>query len=80
MRIVNNEPDYGIQVNFILRNEGKSGLINVRTWLTCSDGEWSREQRVTLDESESMSFTYFFHEPTINATNIQYGVNVDPKG
>jgi hypothetical protein len=78
MRIINNEPGSGVQVDFILLNEGKSGIINVKTWLTCSDGEWSREQTVTLDQGQFMVFTYIFHEPTIKATTIQYRVNVDP--
>jgi len=77
-RIVDNQLDHGLVVSFTLTNTGKAGLIRVQPWLTCSDGEWSREQNLTFQAGESMNLTYFFHEPTINSSNIQYGVRANP--
>jgi hypothetical protein len=77
-RMVNNEMDYGVTVSFTLTNSGDEGFIQVRPWLSCSEGEWSREQNLTFKKGEAMNLTYFFHEPTINASNIQYGVRTKP--
>lgn len=77
-RIINDEFDYGWTVSFSIKNVGKAGIIMVSPWISCSEGEWSLFQKVSFAAGETKSFTYFFHEPTINASNGQYGVKVNP--
>ena len=77
-RIINGDFDYGWTVSFSVKNNGKAGIIMVSPWISCSEGEWSRLQKVSFNAGETKSFTYFFHEPTVNATNGQYGVKVNP--
>lgn len=75
---INDEFDAGAKITFTLKNVGESGIIKIMPKLSCSEGEWTREQSVILNAGESREFTYFFHEPTINATNIQGSVSVYP--
>lgn len=77
--LVNGEPDYGVKVKFTLLNVSEAGLITITTRLSTSEGEWSRSQKLSFSAGESKLLTYFFHEPTINATNIQYSVTVSPQ-
>lgn len=77
-RVINGEFDYGFNITFTVRNVGDSGIITVSPWLSSSEGEWSRVQKLNFRAGESMNLTYFFHEPTVNATSVQYGVNVSP--
>lgn len=77
-RIVSGEPDYGFTVTFRVTNHGEPGLIRIMPWLSCSEGEWARSQNLTFASSESRDLTYFFHEPTINAENLEYGVKLSP--
>ena len=77
-RIVNDEFDYGLKLTFVVRNMGESGIIRVSPWVSCSEGEWSRAQNLHFNKGEAKRLEYFFHEPTINASNIQYGVKVYP--
>jgi hypothetical protein len=78
-RLINNEADYGININFNVSNTGDTGAITVMPWLSCSEGEWSKMQTMNLPAGDSMQLSYFFEQPTINATNIQYGVKYLPK-
>lgn len=73
-RVIRGDFDYGVSVTFIVVNMGEPGTIRIRPWLTCSEGEWSREQHMYFNKGEAKQLTYFFAEPTINATNIQGGV------
>mgnify|MGYP007077470571 CR=1 FL=1 len=79
MGLVRGEADYGIKVSFEVTNSGEAGIITVGPWLSTSEGEWDRKQKVTFDAGETRSFSYLFHEPTVNASNIQYGVTVSPR-
>lgn len=74
MGIFNGNPDYGIRVSFTLSNIGESGEITVSPWVSCSEGEWSKSQTLVLEAGQSMDLTYFFEQPTVNSTNVQYGV------
>ncbi len=78
VRLVNDSLDYGIDVSFTVKNVGKKGTITITPRLSCSEGEWTREQTLTFDEGESKTFTYFFQEPTINAENIYSSVKLFP--
>ena len=77
-RIVNDEFDYGVTITFTIKNVGEAGMIRLQPWISCSEGEWSREQNLNFDAGESMDLSYFFHEPSINASNLQYGVKHQP--
>jgi Protein of unknown function (DUF2628)/GYF domain 2 len=77
-QIVNGDLDYGFNVRLTVRNTGAAGTIIVTPWLTCSEGQWTRSQQIVFDAGESKQLTYFFNEPTINATNVQYGARATP--
>lgn len=76
--VINDEPDAGYSISFTVKNVGENGVIKIIPKLSCSEGEWTREQTLTLNAGESRDLTYFFHEPTINSTNVQGTVNVNP--
>ena len=76
--IVNGEMDAGIKVSLTVTNTGETGFINVKPELSTSEGEWHRSQDVQFNAGESKALSYFFDEPTINATNIQCRVAVSP--
>ncbi len=79
VKLMNNEPDYGYTVSVTVKNVGKAGVIEIKPWLTSSEGEWNRARTMEFTAGESKDLTFFFHEPTINATDIEYGVDVLPK-
>lgn len=79
MGVINNEPDAGVNVKVTLTNVGEAGYIKVNAELSTSEGEWSRSQNLQFGKGESRPLTYFFHEPTIMAENIQCRVNVHPQ-
>jgi hypothetical protein len=76
--IVKGEMDAGVKVSVVVKNVGDSGFITIKPEISTSEGEWTRSQDVTFTAGESKSLTYFFEEPTINATNIQCRVGVFP--
>lgn len=76
--IINDEPDAGYTITFTVKNIGKRGILTITPKLSCSEGEWTREQTLTLEAGASRNLSYFFHEPTINSTNVQGSVKVDP--
>jgi Cu2+-containing amine oxidase len=76
-QIIRGDFDYGITVRFIVVNLGEPGTIAVHPWVTSSEGEWSRVQNLYFDRGEAKQLTYFFAEPTVNATNIQGGVRTN---
>ena|ERR1035437_5909948 len=76
--LVDGQPDWGAKVTFTVTNSGAKGQIHVNVRLTCSEGQWSRMQDLDFGPQESMSLSYFFQEPTINATNYQTQVSVNP--
>lgn len=77
--ILNEEMDYGITVTVVVKNVGEDGTIMINPSLSCSEGEWERTQNLHFKAQEIKKLTYFFAEPTINATNCHYGVSVLPK-
>jgi hypothetical protein len=78
-RLVDGDMDYGILVTVTITNDGDADPLRITTELSCSEGEWERTQSLHFDAGETKKLTYFFHEPSINATNIQYSVTVFPK-
>lgn len=77
-RVINGQMDYGVTVSFTVTNVGKNGIISVSPWVSSSEGEWSRQQKLQFVQGESLRLSYFFPEPTINASNIQYGLKAFP--
>lgn len=76
--VIDGEPEAGYTVQFTIKNVGEKGAITIKPKLSCSEGEWSRKQTITLNAGASRNLSYFFHEPTINATNVQGSVRVFP--
>jgi len=71
VQLRNGWPDAGVKTIHDVTNTGKRGMILVSVTLSCSEGEWGREQKMQFDAGETRKVEFFFHEPTINATNIQ---------
>lgn len=76
--IVNGELDYGVTVSVTVKNVGQAGTINIKPVLSTSEGQWRRDQDLNFKAGESKTLTYFFSEPTINASNIQCRITVSP--
>lgn len=77
--LIDGEMDYGITVTVVMENVGETDPIMITPRISCSEGEWDRTQNLTFKKNETKQLTYFFHEPTVNASNCQYGVAVWPK-
>lgn len=75
---VNGEADAGFRVTTVIKNNGPAGELQVVTFLSCSQGEWSRTQHLFFGNGQAMSLRYFFHEPTISVTNCQARAAVAP--
>ena len=75
---VNGEADAGFKVTTVIKNNGPAGELQVVTFLSCSQGEWSRTQHLFFGNGQAMSLKYFFHEPTISVTNCQARAAVSP--
>lgn len=78
--LINEELDYGVEAKLKLKNVGKLGDITITPSISTSEGEWQRSQKLTLQEGETKTLTYFFHEPTINVRNVQCKIVVSPEG
>jgi hypothetical protein len=76
--IINGEPDAGYNVIAKIRNSGKSGAVSLQSTLNSSEGRWSRDQDLVLEEGESREVKFGFHEPTVNATNVTYSISCTP--
>lgn len=76
--IINGEFDAGQTIKVTVKNTGKKGALTIVPKLSSSEGEWTRQQTLTFEAGESRNLTYFFHEPTINSTNIEGTVKVYP--
>lgn len=77
--IINDQFDAGVSYSFDLINRGETGPLQITVKLSTSEGEWSREQTLEFAPGERRRLTYFFHEPTINATNIACSANIWPE-
>lgn len=68
--VVNGEFDAGYQVTAVVGNEGPANAIGIVAKLTSSEGDFHRKQTIPFNKNEFKTLTYQFHEPTINATNV----------
>ena len=76
--VLDGVPDAGVRVKAVVKNAGKKGVLRVRAKLSTSEGEWVREQQLHFDADETKDLRWFFHEPTVNASNVQSWVEVSP--
>ncbi|HEX8136500.1 MAG TPA: hypothetical protein VF544_02810 [Pyrinomonadaceae bacterium] len=77
--LINGEPDAGVKLSVMVKNLGEAGLIRIKPEISTSEGEWNRSQKLQFNAGETKTLTYFFHEPTINATGIQCRVSLQPQ-
>lgn len=76
-RIRSGEPDDGIELTCVVSNQSDTSRdITITATLSSSEGEWEREQTLRFNANESKELEYFFHEPTIDATNLQSRVKI----
>ncbi|MGR9088474.1 MAG: hypothetical protein ACU841_15595 [Gammaproteobacteria bacterium] len=68
--VINGEFDAGYQVTAVVGNEGPQTQLAIVAKLTSSEGDFHRKQTIPFDKNEFKTLTYQFHEPTINATNV----------
>jgi hypothetical protein len=78
-RVINGEFDAGLEVEVTVTNVGQKGFIYIQAQCSTSEGEWSRKQDLLFDKGETRELSYFFHEPTVNAENIECRLEVRPK-
>lgn len=76
--LINGQFDWGSEVAFDLANQSERGTVHITVTLSTSEGQWSRTQDLLLEKGQTVHLTYFFQEPTINATNYQATVHVEP--
>lgn len=76
--LVDGKLDAGITVKATVRNKGETGDIALRAAISTSDGDWSRSRTLNLRGGETRRLSWFFHEPTIQATDIQCHVTGFP--
>jgi hypothetical protein len=77
-RFINGELNYGITATVTVMNTGQTGFIKVIVYLKSSEGEWVKCDEIPFTAGEYRTLTYFFPEPTHNATNIECRANVTP--
>lgn len=68
---VNNQPDYGFEVDATIRNDGDDGDVRLTASLNSSEGKWERNQTIRLTKGQVRSLQFIFPEPTNNATNVE---------
>lgn len=76
--LIDGNLDWGSEVSCDVSNQSVRGTIHVTVTLSSSEGQWTRTQDLLLDQGQSMHLTYFFQEPTINASNYQAVVSANP--
>jgi hypothetical protein len=76
--LINGQFDWGSEIACDVRNQAERGTIHITATLSTSEGQWSRSQDLVLEKGQTIHLTYFFQEPTINATNYQAVVHVEP--
>ena len=77
--VVDGQLDAGVNVEISVRNEGKSGFIQVKAMLSSSEGSFSRSQEVYFKEKETKDLKFLIHEVTINADNLQCFGDISPE-
>ncbi len=76
--MVDGEPNAGFELTVDVMNPGPSkALFRIVATLSTSQGEFRRAQNLELAPGVTQTLKYGFHEPTINATNIQGRVSCD---
>ena len=76
--LVKGEPDAGYRYNVGVINTGDRGEITITATLSTSEGEFSRKQTLVFGSQEKSSLSFTFHEPTVNASNVQGRLSCRP--
>lgn len=76
--LIQGEADAGYRYNVRVKNIGEKGEITIVAKLSTSEGEFKREQTLLFDSQEERNLSFTFHEPTVNATNIQGNISYRP--
>ena len=71
MFLIDGEPDAGFTYSAVVKNVGEAGEITVTAELSTSEGAFERKQRLNFAAQEEKRISFGFHEPTINAQNIE---------
>lgn len=74
----NGEMDFGFTVVGKVKNEGGAGSANMTAKLSTSEGSYTRSREFYFDKASTHDVTFQFHEPTVNAVDIQAVVNCSP--
>jgi len=76
--LVRGEADAGYRYNVRVKNKGEKGDLTIIANLSTSEGEFERKQTLAFDSQEIRDLSFAFHEPTINASNIQGSITCRP--
>lgn len=76
--IINGNFDYGYTVEGTVKNVGKGGEILIHAKLYTSEGDFERSQKLSFSGNEQRTVRFQFHEPTITAMDVRYGVFCSP--
>lgn len=77
--VTNGEFDASYVIKATVKNVGKGGDITIRAELSTSEGNFSREQTLTVEEGETRNLSYEFPEPTVNVSNVQGRISCSPR-
>lgn len=76
--VIAGEFDAGFAVALTVKNTSSTGQIEVVSVLSTSEGNFRRTQSIVIEQDQQMKLEYQFHEPTINAKNVQAQVSCSP--
>ena len=76
--VIDGQPDAGYLHRAKVRNNGKTGEVEVKAKLSTSEGEFNRSQKANIKAGEDFDFSFAFHEPSVNAQNVQYTTSCRP--
>ncbi len=62
--ITNGEMDYAIAVSVNVTNQGEAGTVLVTANLRSNEGDWERQEKISLDAGERRRIVFRFPEPT----------------
>lgn len=73
--IINGEADWGIKAVARIRKTERNGEVTVKVKISSSEGNLERERSVRLNAGQIANVVIRFHEPTINAVDINGQAN-----
>lgn len=76
---INGQADAGYTVKATIRNEGNAGFAVLLAQLSSSEGTFVRQRDFYFAAGSTQEIVFQFHEPTINAYNVQAIVRCAPR-